>query len=263
MAKRLLTVFEYEKLTFEPLSQREACELNDRCEELRKYTKTDVLQIIHNKNNETIGIVAKQYVGVIQISSALSIQILPKLSANEAKEAASEECIQNILFMLTYCNKLTTPQANTSSLKTFKGDFFEILIHLFSSSLLTEIRNSLHHHYTITEQNLPYLKGKLLFGEHIRHNSITQDKFYLQSDEFSVDNPLNRIFKAVCSQLIHISKNHKNRRKLSELILMLEDVKQVPAYLSDIENIQLNRLNNRFKTALELAKLFVSGKSLQ
>lgn len=263
MSKRLVTVFEYSKAIFDPLSSAEARELNICCAELNKHARGEVLSIVHNRSNETIGVVAKQYVGVVRVNKDFVIQILPKMAADENRETANQQSIQNLLFMLSYCNKLQAPHASASTLKTFRGDFFEILIYLFTSSLQSEIRNSLHHEYIAMEQNLPYLRGKLLFSEHVRQNSITQNKFFLRSDEFTIDNPLNRIFKAVCSQLVHSSRNVNNKRRLSELSLMFDEVSPAHIELSDAEVIQLNRLTTRFEPALELAKLFLSGRSLQ
>lgn len=261
--KKIYNVFEYSKLNFdEPLSQVQARELNIKCRELKSHTKSDILLPLHNANNQTVGVEARQYVGVVQIDPSFSIQILPKMSASSDKDTACEQSVQNLLFMLNYCGKLLSSHTNTSSLKTFKGDFFEILIYLFATTLIEETRNSLHHEYVSEEQNLPYLRGKLLVKEHILANSITQSRFYLQTDEFTPDNPLNQVFACVTRNLLDSTSHPVNKHLLSQLSLMLNDVTPKVMHLQDAERIHPNRLSKRFTPALELAKLFLSGRSL-
>lgn len=264
MARRLITVFEYDSATFdEPLSTTDIKALNTAIEDLSRHSHGEVLAPLYNKMGQLVGVSARQFVGVIQVSRSLTIQVLPKMSASADKTTASTESIQNLLFMLAYCGKLHTPHTSASQLKTFRGDFYEVLIYLFASSLLQEIRGSLHHEYVAFEQNLPYLRGKLLFSQHILANSAAEDKFYVSSDEFTPDNKLNQVFKYVAETLLTLTQDRQNKQLLGELHLMFDEVSWRPCSFADANSIHLSRLNSRFGPALELAKLFLSSRSLQ
>ncbi|HEX8226339.1 MAG TPA: hypothetical protein VF572_00560 [Candidatus Saccharimonadales bacterium] len=110
---------------------------------------------------------------------------------------------------------------------------------------------------------MAFLRGKLLFGQHILINSVTQDKFYLRTDEFLADNPLNRVFAYVTRILLSTTTSPANKKLLSELRLILDGVDDRPVRLIDADRIVLSRLNARFSPALQLAKLFLAGGSLQ
>lgn len=259
-----ISLFEYDSKIFdEPLKPVLAVLLNKRCQEINKHTKRVVLEPIHNNSNQTVGVKSYQYVGVISVHRTLVIQILPKMYNPKTEETKWQQSIQNLLYMLNYCGKLLNTHISSSQLKNLRGDFYEILIYLYASTLLSEIRNSLHHEYTSQEHNLAYLKGKLLFNKQIQTNSINQHKFYLETDEFDPNNNLNKVFAYVTRQLFLNTNNVKNRQLLSELNLLLSDVEYRKVTHADASKIHISRLNQRFKPALELAKLFLSGNTLQ
>lgn len=262
--RKPISLFEYSEYYFdEPLTSKIALLLNKRCAEINTHTKRDVLRPIHNNSNQTVGIKSFQYVGVISIHPTLTIQILPKMYNPRGEEDKWQQSIQNLLYMLNYCGKLLNTHTNSTQLKSLKGDFYEILIYLYASTLLNEIRNSLHHEYVTQEQNLPYLKGKVLFSKQLLNNLIKQNLFYLKTDEFDPNNQLNRIFAYVSRQLYTTTSNIKNRQMLSELNLLLSDVDYGHISHSDAHKIHINRMNERFRPALDLAKLFLSDNTLQ
>jgi len=262
--RKPISLFEYSEYYFdEPLTNKIALLLNKRCAEINTHTKRDVLRPIHNNSNQTVGIRSSQYVGVISVHPTLTIQILPKMYNPREGEDKWQQSIQNLLYMLNYCGKLLNTHTNSTQLKSLKGDFYEILIYLYASTLLSEIRNSLHHEYITQEQNLPYLKGKVLFSKHLLSNITKQNLFYLKTDEFDPNNQLNRIFAYVSRQLYATTSNIKNRQMLSELNLLLSDVVYGHISHSDAHKIHINRMNERFRPSLDLAKLFLSGNTLQ
>lgn len=262
--KQTLNLYEYSKGYFDDaLSEHDARDLHLRCNELQKHSNGEVLSPLYNSHNQTVGVESRQFVGVVRVNAALTIQILPKMSkAQDGSIIARQQSIANLLYMLNYCGKLVSTDNRATSIKKFNGDFYEILIHLYASTLLNEIRNNLHHEYVSSDQNLPYMRGKLLFNEHLRVNGITQDKFYIHTDDFTPDTQLNQIFAYVSQCLLKSSTHRENKRLLGELVLMLDEVTLSHKYLHDATSIQLSRLNKRFAPALELAKLFLSGQSL-
>lgn len=262
--RKPINLFEYSEYHFdEPLTGKIALLLNKRCSEINTHTKRDVLRPIHNNSNQTVGIKSFQYVGVISIHPTLTIQILPKMYNPREGEDKWQQSIQNLLYMLNYCGKLLNTHTKSTQLKSLKGDFYEILIYLYASTLLNETRNSLHHEYITQEQNLPYLKGKVLFSKHLLNNLTRQNLFYLKTDEFDPNNQLNRVFAYVSRQLYATTSNIKNRQLLSELNLLLSEVAHGHISQNDANKIHINRMNERFRPALDLAKLFLSGSTLQ
>lgn len=263
MPKPLLRVFEHSKSYFEaPLDAKEARELNLRCEALIKYSKREILVPIRNSDNQTIGVQARNFVGIVELSKR-SIQILPKMSTLPQEELASEQSINNLLFMLSYTGKFQIPHLDRTSLKIFNGDFFEILIYMYANLLIEQLRNSIHQEYISKEDNLTYLRGKFVFSRHMNINAFQKSRFYVRSDEFSSGNKLNQIFKYVSFQLLRSTKSVINKRLLTEICQILQDVPSSKIIThQDAKAVNFTRLNSRFEASLEFAKLFLDKRSL-
>lgn len=264
---QILTVYEYNSknngLFKEPISPETSVRLNNIIEQIN--IKRVVLERISNKHNETIGVRAFQYVGVIYIDKTLSIEILPKMyrSDNELSIEKQSDSIDNLFFMLDYCGEASLTTDNLSQLKQTKGNFFETLIHIFASNLISCIQNSVHHEYIGVEENLSYLKGKLLMAEHLKLNHINQSNFFTKSDNFTADNQLNQIFKHVANMLLIATNNRQNQILLHKIISTFDEVSDRRVTIMDANNIHLSRLSIRFEQSLKLSKLFLLNQSLQ
>jgi len=62
------------------------------------------------------------------------------------------------------------------------------------------------------EDNEFFLKGKLLFTEHIKRNYIHKEKFYVAYDEYTQNRVENRLLKSTLKYLLSISSSFKNIR---------------------------------------------------
>ena len=261
--KQTVKLYEYSRHDFEhPLPTELAVQLSKKAEELLSHTRSKVFEPVY-RSNKLVGIRSFQFVGVVQINSHLSIQILPKMSESEGAQMQMQQSVQNLLYMMQYCGKLAKSSSSQAQLKTFKGDFYEILIHLYATTLLSEIRNGLHHEYVTRDQNINYLRGKLLFSQHIKENGITNEKFYVTTDDFVSNTKLNQTFAYVTRVLLRSSSHPLNKRLLGELNQTFAEITPTMVAIDSANKIQVNRLSDRFKPALELAKLFLSGRSLQ
>lgn len=262
---RILTLYEYSPGWFsEQISSSTSVRLNEVLDRLEKHVKGKVLDRELDKRNETIGVRAFQYVGVIHVDKTLSIEILPKMyRPTDTSVDERRTSIDNLFFMLDYCGQINLPHSTASQLNRTRGSFFETLIYLFASDLMDCIQNSAHHEYIEHEENLPYIKGKLLLSQHLKYNAINQSNFYLRSDEFTTDNQLNRVLKYVSKMLLAATNNHRNRVLLGQIVSIFDDVSDARITLQNAEKIQLTRLNIRFDQSLKLSKLFLSSQSLQ
>ncbi len=264
--RQILTLYEYDRLDFKSsISHQTSATLNKVMEGLSKHVKGRVLERVLNSRNETVGIRAFQYVGVIRIDDSLTIEILPKMYRQADAQIDNEKSINidNLFFMLDYCGQVNIPHSDSTQLHKTKGSFFETLIYLFASDLLNCIQNAAHHEYVAKEDNLPYLRGKLLLNKHITLNSINKSRFYLQSDMFTADNDLNRIFKYVSKMLLGATKNSRNKNILLQILSIFDEVTDTRITSRNAERITLTRLNIRFEQSLKLSKLFLASQSVQ
>ena len=138
------------------------------------------------------------YVGVVRIGRR-PVQILPKVLKYIDTSDANPEyhpqrfIIRNLLYMLSFAQSLPIKEVDVSTLRKVDDDFFEVLIYLFAKNLLDLITKNVNKSYIDREENVSFLKGKILFNEHITNNAVFQYRFFARFDEFSEDNRLNQI----------------------------------------------------------------------
>ena len=269
MKKNVLTILEHETKSLElggsfVLTSREINELyklNKRLRDIYK-TGTDILQV-NVLPGRPVALKANSYVGVIRVGSKI-IQIIPKIAkGEEGGEDYNRLAISNLLYMLSFTKKLSIKEADLASLKRVDGNFFEVLIYLFAKNLLSLIQNNVSKEYVTKEDNLPFIKGKLQFSDHIKLNSVTRTNFFLRYDEFCEDNLLNRIFKYAVHLLMNSSSNFKNLKLLQELQLLFCDISLQKVVAEDFKKVNLTRLNKVYEPVLNLAKIFINQSSLE
>ncbi|MGC2236396.1 MAG: hypothetical protein WA584_09555 [Pyrinomonadaceae bacterium] len=206
-----------------------------------------------------------EQVGVVKFGNR-SVQILPKIyrpnySGNE--EQIAREASRNLLKLLSYAGNFPFNESEMNSLLKQTNDWFEILIHLFATRLHGEWCKGAYRNYQVTRDEIPVLKGKWLISEQLK-DPIRRTVFTVEYDEFSSDNPLNRILRFVVEKLFLFTSNARNKQTLSELRASLSEVtllKQITK--EDISAIKLTRINARFAPLLNLAKMFLENSSIQ
>ena len=102
------------------------------------------------------------------------------------------------------------------------------------------------------------LDRQLTRRPHVRH------LFDVAYDDFSSDTLLNRIFQHVVGCLLFHSRESGNRRLLRDVSRWLVDVErlgEIPK--ADLDTVHFTRLNERFRPAFSLARLFVENRAFQ
>jgi len=211
---------------------------------------------IHNGIRE---LKARQYVGVFRLGDR-TVQVLPKMY--RSRDTAKREAMRNLLYMLEYTKQLDIKQY-ASSLLSQDLDWFEVLTKLFARNLLEEWQRGAFRNYQAVSDTLPVLKGKWNLTEQLRRPE-RKHLFAVTFDEFTADNPLNRILRYVVERLYQLTHNFHNRQMLHELRQWMEEVTLLPKVnIEDLRFIPITRLNQRFEPLLNLARLFLENESLQ
>lgn len=253
-----LTLFEHEFRRFEWTDKDCA-----RLEQMHVALGTEVLRATVRNGKKVIQ--ATEQVGVVRLGSR-TIQILPKIyQSDERTEEIERSCeaTQNLLYLLAYAGQLPIREHTLAPLLKRGNDWFEILTRLFASHLLEEWQRGAYRNYQIVEDELTVLKGKWRITDQIRR-PLRRHIFSVAYDEFTADNPLNRIFRFVVERLWRLTRDSGNRRMLGELRAWMEEVKLLShVTVSEANPSLLSRLNQRYASLLNLSRLFLEGGSLQ
>ena len=130
---------------------------------LRQVDSCEVLQV-------------KNYAGVIFTPDGTQIEVLPKVAKNSDDSASRA----SLLMMLKSLKQFRHLQTNNANLAENKIPLLEVFISQFLASVNTLIKRGLKSDYVLKEDNVAFLKGKLLVGKQVKHNFINKHKFYVE-----------------------------------------------------------------------------------
>jgi len=200
---------------------------------------------------------ARNYVGVLQTKSGLTIEILPKIADKNDTERSKAVFIK----MLKTLKNFPFKSSNLASLKTQNLPLLEIFISMFLCELEALVKKGIKSDYVALEENLNFLKGKLNINEQIKRNSIHKERFYVRYGEFLSDIKINRIIKTTLQFLYKKSNSSKNQQKIRELLFIFDEVSECEDYKNFFAKLVINRQVKHYEQTLLWCKIFLLGNS--
>lgn len=228
----------------------------------RPAADTDVLELMVVTSRRGVGkmISARNYVGVITMSSGIQIEILPKLySRND--ESSERETKQIFLKMLKSLKEMPYKHFSISSLDQEKYSILDIFIRMFIEEVYTLVKRGLKSAYIGHEDNEYFYKGKLQFSKHIQLNAVHKERFYIEYDVFSVDRPENRLIKSTIGLLQKVCSSRKLQKDLYTLSAAFEPVGFSTDYTQDFAKIIDDRNMSEYTTILKWCRVFLARNS--
>ena len=200
---------------------------------------------------------ARNYVGVLQTRSGLTIEILPKI----ADKTDTNKSKAVLIKMLRTLKNFPFKSSNLASLKTQNLPLLEIFISMFLCELEALVKKGIKSDYVTLEENLNFLKGKLNINEQIKRNSIHKERFYVGYSEFLSDIKINRIIKTTLKFLYKKSNSSKNQQKIRELLFIFDEVSECEDYKNFFAKLVINRQVKHYEQTLLWCKIFLLGNS--
>ncbi len=260
-----LALFEWEKGTKKsPFSDSDLRILKKFNDSIQRAERSDALTVTYGK------IYTYSFVGVIQIGTT-RIEILPKLFdpernqslttlSDKEREQSATTARKNLFSLLSFAGMIPYYKSGMSQYGK-ERDFFEFLIALFLTDLETVIGPHFHHEYMTESDELSHIKGKLDFQQQAMKLSSQLHTFSCTFDEFSIDNPLNRLIKATLQRIRDLCRNEENKKRAFNYYSLMHDIQDEeinPAYLSQLH---FNRLNEDFKGIVEFCWMILFGST--
>ena len=196
------------------------------------------------------------YVGTVPVNEDSFIEILPKvrLGSNSSDFEDKQKLFEMICALL---EKVSHIQFAQESLHIQKQDsLLEKLIELFLKDVSKLVNYGLANQYIQVEENIPYLKGKILFQEQIQRNNGLLHSFYTQHDEFLPDRLENRIIKLALLTVKRYSKNKANLRLINNLLTSFAEVSS-QVYRGDLNKTYCDREMKYYEKVLRWAEIIL------
>ena len=200
---------------------------------------------------------ARNYVGILQTKSGLTIEILPKIADKTDTDKSKAVFIK----MLRALKNFPFKSSNLASLKTQNLPLLEIFISMFLCELEALVKKGIKSDYVTLEDNLNFLKGKLNINEQIKRNSVHKERFYVGYSEFLSDIKINRIIKTTLKFLYKKSNFSKNQQKIRELLFIFDEVSECEDYKNFFAKLVINRQVKHYEQTLLWCKIFLLGNS--
>ena len=196
------------------------------------------------------------YVGVIQVRN-LTIEVLPKADFEKANETSKDKWHNALIAMLNECKLIKLNAITNAQLKLRSASILDLYYDLFLTETETIFKHGLRKSYQSTEENLNKVKGKILFTSHIRKNAFHKERFYVSHQIFDADNTLNQILRKALLILKSIVHNPNFNVRINKLLLNFENVSEKNITEKTFEKIRFDRNTERYKQAINLAKLII------
>ena len=260
----IITVFEHQRLT-----TRDFAHVTDFHWLMAQEFAVFSIKRQHGQWQLKVG----HYIGVILLPSGMTLEILPKLIANNLTDYQqpydvsksndinqTRQWVQNMLADLTSSSHDKNKLTNTKNLGQFSTQLAALPIKVLPLSdwLIAQFLQRLAHyqptnHYQVQIHNQAALQGRLLIKEQLRHNSMQPHKFVCESSVMSQEMLSNRLIKSALVLLTPLFP-------ASTLLPSLQRWQQVPA-LNRYERQRLEPLYQQAKR--QLARQPLSRQQLQ
>ena len=204
-------------------------------------------------------ITAKNYVGVVTTRDGTEIEILPKLTL--AKDNSDQAVRKVFLTMLRTVQEAPFKTFRTAHLNTSRMRLLDLFVRMFLDETYRLIQCGLKSDYTVKQDNEPYVRGKIIFSEHIRKNLLHREQLFVESDVFSVDCPENRLVKSTALYLQRHTTDLQNRKDLRIVLSVLEQVPVSKNAEQDFQRCGQSRSMADYRRLLDLCRVFLQGKS--
>lgn len=217
------------------------------------------LQLKSINNCEVLQV--KNYVGVVFMPDGSQIEVLPKVAKVNSDAVSHDDARASLLMMLKTLKSFRYLQTNSAQLAKNKMPLLEVFISQFLTAVNRLIKRGLRSDYVREQDNLAFLKGKLLVGKQLRHNAINKHKFYVEYDEFLQDRPANRLIHSALRRVNGYSRNADNQKLCRELLFAFADIPVSKDISNDFAQLKLDRSMSHYESSLAWTRLILDGFS--
>jgi 5-methylcytosine-specific restriction enzyme subunit McrC len=85
--------------------------------------------------------------------------------------------------------------------------------------------------------------------------------FSCNFDEFSIDNPLNRIIKATLKRIQDVCRNEDNKKRAFNFYSLMHEIQDDVITPSYVSKLHFNRLNEKFENIIEFCSMILFGST--
>lgn len=199
------------------------------------------------------------FVGVIRAPDGYQIEVLPKLG--KVVEDGDGEARQRLIEMLRCLGGFRHIQTESAQLLSRRMPLLEVFIGEFLRAVAHIVKRGLRGDYSLRQDNLFALRGKLQMATHLRQNLCRRDRFFAAFDEFSTNRAENRLLHAALRRVLAWTASQAHQQLARELCFVFADVPVSDQPTLDFQRMRLDRGMGHYADALAWARLILQNES--
>ena len=225
-------------------------------EQIEKIKEKTEKQIKITPTNKGIDVSSERYVGNAEFANFI-VTIQPKFTN-----------FNNLGNMIRFCylkdfQKKLLFDLNQIRFHEGYNDLLEIIILVFLESCSNMLKKGLHRSYVTNNDNIPFLKGKLIIKKQILNVMKFNMKFNCEYDEFTANNLENQIILHTLQKCQMLTRQPDTKKWARRLIHHIDkEVEDKHIFKDDFKRISYNRLNKHYQEPHELCKLILDKISM-
>jgi len=224
------------------------------------FADSDKIFKVIVRGSETI-LRAQNYVGTIETSDNTVIEILPKIhdvQGNEEDISTSRAIFLKMLAEVGDDNFLSSQDLDVQTSRDFP--LLEIYIKNYLKEVENIIRTGINRNYVRVQRNERFLKGKILWAQHLKKNLVDKSKFFVEHENYEENIAQNRLIVTTLLKLQKISTQYRNKNKTRELLEYLVDIppsKNLKGDLAIAKNA--DRMMDKYRKAMAWSEKILIG----
>jgi 5-methylcytosine-specific restriction enzyme subunit McrC len=259
---KILTTYEYSEISYEAI-------VGSNRDSEAFYGIKGLETLFSEKYSETVefklhGVAFKNFVGVIKVGDTY-IEVLPKIYNSLIDENPSlnkNEIYKNLNYMINKSSRLSIKNIDLTNYGgNEEGQFLDFFINMFLQELYTTLFKGIYKTYVTQQENLRYIKGRLLVAENIKRNFL-HNRVYCEFDEFTEDNLVNQILKYTTRLMSKLTNWRQNQLLADNIIQSLNDVSDIHVSVDTFAIVREDRLLGIYSKLLGIAKMFLEGQTI-
>jgi 5-methylcytosine-specific restriction enzyme subunit McrC len=199
------------------------------------------------------------FVGVIRAPGGYQIEVLPKLG--KRVEGGDGEARQRLIEMLHCLGGFRHIQMDSAQLLARRMPLLEVFIGEFLRSVAHIVKRGLRGDYSVRQDNLSALRGKLQMATHLRLNLCRRDRFFATFDEFSTNRAENRLLHTALRRVLAWTASQAHQQLARELCFVFADVPASDQPMLDFQRVRQDRGMGHYADALAWARLILQDES--
>lgn len=203
---------------------------------------------------------AGNYVGIIETRKRTVLEILPKVDFAEGEEQTKRVFYDMLRTWRRFRSQAVFNETQIKAVRRF--DMLEVFVHLFLNNLVMLTQRGLARQYHPVEDNLPCLRGRILFPQHIRENASNRTRFYVRYDEFSANRPANRLIHSTIDRLTGTVRQPRNQQLLHQLRIGFSEIPLSTHPQSDWDRHRVDRTIRHYDAVMQWVGLFLFNHGL-